>query len=174
MRIRRITSDTVRNEVSRFPAAGVRYGLAEREMQACDQSIEAAGRQKFPPVKFRSGFRLGAGVGVGFRRNPGVRGPPAAFRREKGMCRGSALGRFGRAFRRARAPRPAAATVRTVRRRSGPPPRARGSGRGGGSASRGSGSRESITGFSPGGTSAAPSPPARRRTPCRRRPRSGR
>ncbi len=37
-------------------------------------------RQKFPPVKFRSGFRRIAGVGGGFGRNPGVRGRPAAFR----------------------------------------------------------------------------------------------
>ncbi len=34
-------------------------------------------------MKFRSGFRRGAGVGVGFGRNPGVREPPAAFRRKK-------------------------------------------------------------------------------------------
>ena len=43
-------------------------------------------------MRFRSGFRLGAGVGVGFRRNPNVRERPAAFRREKGMCRRSAPG----------------------------------------------------------------------------------
>ncbi len=114
--------------------------------------------QKFPPVRFRSGFRRGASVGVGFGRNPGVRERPAAVRRKNGMCRGSALGRFGRAFRRARAPRPAAATARTVRRRSGPQARARGSGRGGGSASRGPAGRAGIAGFPPGGTPSAPSP----------------
>ena len=91
--------------------------------------------QKFPPVRFRSGFRRGAGVGVGFGRNPG------------------ALGRFGRAS--AGAPRPAAANVR---RRSGPQARARGSGRGGGSASRGPAGRAGIAGFPPGGTPSAPSP----------------
>ncbi len=120
--------------------------------------IDSGSKQKFPPVRFRSGFRRGAGVGVGFGRNPGVREPPAAFRRKKGMCRGSARGRLGRAPRRAWAPRAAAATVRTARRRPRPPPRARGSGRGGGSASRGPGSRGSTAGFPPGGTPSAPSP----------------
>ena len=42
-----------------------------------------AQNQKFPPARFRSGFRRIAGVGGGSGRNPGVRGRPSAVRREK-------------------------------------------------------------------------------------------